>query len=169
MSLLFIGSAYGNEPTDKTWTGTLVINWGGGGDTLPQVALLNSKKITDQTLSEATPLIGEAFKWNDEPVPGVWVFYLSDEMKKDYFAVALLTPIKLAGASSTTFRTEEAVMISKIEKVPRVKGRRMTDLNAGGVVGNLYEVSLEKMKCFGLPKDCETLELQVAAASEKSK
>jgi len=166
LSIVFLGSAYAGDPKGETWEGVLVIDWGDG-DTAPRIALLDGRKITDKMLSRAVLLKAEKFTWNGEPVPGVWVFYPPDQMKQKYFTVALLTPVKLAGAGSTIHRTKDAVMMAKIERTPRSRGKRRTIVNANGVVGYVYEVSLDKLKCFGEVPDCKQLELDVEAAAKK--
>jgi len=167
LSLLVATVAYGAESAENTWNGTLVIDWGDS-DTPPVIALLHGDKVTDQTLSSATRVEGEAFVWKNERVPGVWVFYLPDGMNETYISIALVTPIQLPGAASTVFRTKESVMMTKIEIAPHKFGRRAKIFCANGVVGNLYKINVDKMKCFGLPKECEQLEVDVASAARKT-
>ena len=166
LSLFFLSSTYAQEPKDETWEGVLVIDWGDG-DTAPRIALLDGRKITDKVLARAVLLKAEKFEWNGEPVPGVWVFYLPDQMKRTYFTVALITGINIAGAGFTVYRTKDAVMMAKIEKVPRPRRKRRVTVNANGVVGYVYEVSLDKLKGFGEGPDCKQLELDVEAAAKK--
>ncbi len=167
LSFFYLSSAHGQESLAETWKGKLVINWGDG-NAPPRIALLGEGKVTPKVLLQAVRLEGSPFTWNGEPVPGVWVFYLPEKMKQTYFTVALLTPVKLAGAGSTIHRTKDAVMMAKIERAPRPRGKRRAIVNANGVEGYVYEVSLDKLKCFGEPPDCKQLELDVAAVAKKA-